>query len=433
MDGNNYTMLSYTIESTTVSKLPLLLAGPILRRVEPSQVCIWIACSKAVSIQAEIFKVETDSLEKRKVKNYYNNDNQSNNNTSPIGFGSTRSIRLGENLYIGLVVARPLQPTSSNKITSNFPTDELLAYDIEITYHIDSDPDHYQKKSERLKDLGLLGGKNSIVYSNNNSKKDNGIQLPTFFIRGKKTDIPLNLLYGSCRKLHGKGEDCLAIADKLISNSVDNLYKRPSALFLTGDQIYADDVADPLIEYLAKFSVKLLGWEEQINGLEKRLTELRIGERQHMVNEYAKFTSESAGNHLLSFGEFAAMYLVAWNVENWPKKYPSDFKKTISQKEQKNIDLQIEQLKQANRVLPSIRRILANIPTYMICDDHEITDDWNITKEWFEEVKASRCGKQIVANGLAAYWAFQAWGNNPELYNDDFINFITGYLAKMVM
>jgi hypothetical protein len=437
MDDNNYTMLSdYIIESATVSKLPLLLAGPILRRAEPSQVCIWIACSKAVSIQAEIFRVEADSLEKRKIKNYYNNNDNQPNNTSPIGFGSTKSIRLGENLYIGLVVARPLQPTSSDKITSNFPTDELLAYDIEITYHIDSDPNHCQKKGERLKDLGLLSGKNSIVYSNDyvnsttNNKKDNGIQLPTFFIRGRKTDIPLNLLYGSCRKLHGKDEDCLAIADELISNSVDDLYKRPSALFLTGDQIYADDVADPLIEYLARFSVKLLGWEEQINGLDKRLTDLRIGERQHIVNEYAKFTSESAGNHLLSFGEFAAMHLVAWNIENWPKKYPSDFKKTISQKEQKNIDLQIEQLKQASKVLPSIRRVLANIPTYMICDDHEITDDWNITKEWYEKVRDSRCGKQIVANGLTAYWAFQAWGNNPELYNDDFINFITGYLAK---
>jgi hypothetical protein len=446
MDGNNYTTLSdYTIESETLSKLPLLLAGPILRRAEPSQVCIWIACSKAVSIQAEIFRVESDPIETGKIKNYYNDNDNQPNTTNPIGFGSAKSIRLGENLYIGLVVARPLQSntkyntnnsSSDKKITSNFPTDELLAYDIEITYYIDSGPNHYQKKSERLKDLGLLSGKNSIVYNNDyvngttNNKRDNCIQLPTFFIRGRKTRIPLNLLYGSCRKLHGRGEDCLVIADELISNSVDDLNKRPSALFLTGDQIYADDVADPLIEYLARFSVRLLGWEEQINGLEKRLTELRIGERQQIVNEHAKFTSESAANHLLSFGEYAAMYLVAWNIENWPEKYPNDFKKAISQKEQKNIDLQIDQLKQARKVMPSIRRVLANIPTYMICDDHEITDDWNITREWIEEVKASKCGKQIVANGLAAYWAFQAWGNNPELYNDDFINFITGYLAK---
>jgi hypothetical protein len=39
----------------------------------------------------------------------------------------------------------------------------------------------------------------------------------------------------------------------------------------------------------------------------------------------------------------------------------------------------------------------------MICDDHEITDDWNITKEWVENVRASSCGMQVIANGLAAY------------------------------
>ena len=65
--------------------------------------------------------------------------------------------------------------------------------------------------------------------------------LPTFFLQGKRS--PLNLLYGSCRKLHGKGEDCLALADEIIASSVEDLNKRPSALFLTGDQIYADDVA----------------------------------------------------------------------------------------------------------------------------------------------------------------------------------------------
>ena len=434
-------LYSHTIEKGTLSELPLLLAGPILRRVEPNQVCIWIACSKNVSVQAEIFRVRMNSLEKS--DNTYKGNNNQSSISDPIGFGSTKSIRLGENLYIGLVVARPLQPnieysnnSPNDKVT--FPTDELLAYDVEITYDVDSDsdPNHYQKKSERLIDFGLLSGKNSIVYnrsyadSTESNKRAQGIRLPTFFIRGRKTNLPLNILHGSCRKLHGKGEDCLVIADELISDFVDDLNKRPSALFLTGDQIYADDVADPLIEHLAKFSVKLLGWEEQINGLRRKLTELRIGERQQIVNEYAKFTSENAGNHLLSFGEFAGMYLVAWNVENWPEKYPNDFKKTISQKEQKNIHLQIEQLNRARNVMPAIRRVLANIPTYMICDDHEITDDWNITSEWIEEVKASKCGKQIIANGLAAYWAFQAWGNNPGLYDDDFINFITGYLAK---
>jgi hypothetical protein len=438
----NILLSSDTKEKKDSYQLPTLLAGPILRRAEQNQVCIWIACSKAVDIRAEIFLLS--DLEKMNTdgNSFYiggRNDDQTKG-IKPIGLGSTQSIRLGEQLHIGLVIVRPIQldiegNRSSSNIENNvkvsFPTDDLLAYDIEVTYYIDSSR---QKKRERLKDFGLLSGKNTIVYKSSlkdNNNKEEGIRLPTFFIRGQENTLPLNLVYGSCRKLHGKGEDCLVITDEIISNSVKDLNKRPSALFLTGDQIYADDVADVLIKYLTQFSIRLLGWEEQVNGVGKKLIDILIGERQQLVQELAKFTSENAGNHLLSFGEFAAMYLVAWNVENWPEKYTTELlKKTSSQKEQKIIHIQIENLERARNVLPAIRRVLANIPTYMICDDHDITDDWNITKEWVEAVKDSRCGKQIVANGLAAYWAFQAWGNNPDLYKEDFIQVITGYLGK---
>jgi hypothetical protein len=251
--------------------------------------------------------------------------------------------------------------------------------------------------------------------------------LPTFFLRGQNT--PLNILYGSCRKLHGKGEDCLVIADELVATSVKDLKKRPSVLFLIGDQIYADDVAGPLIQYLTQFSIRLLGWEEQIHGIGQKLSAIPVGQRQLLIEKYARFTSSDAGNHLLSFGEFAAMYLIAWNNKNWPYSFP-DVIKAISHKEQKRYYMEIEQLEQARKALPAVRRILANIPTYMIFDDHEITDDWNITKEWHENVKSSDCGKQIVANGFAAFWAFQGWGNDVDSYNDEFIAKITEYLKK---
>ena len=32
------------------------------------------------------------------------------------------------------------------------------------------------------------------------------------------------------------------------------------------------------------------------------------------------------------------------------------------------------------RTARSARRSLANIPTYMIFDDHEVTDDWNLNR-----------------------------------------------------
>ena len=205
--------------------------------------------------------------------------------------------------------------------------------------------------------------------------------------------------------------------------------KRPSVLFLTGDQIYADDVAGPLIQHLTEFGAHLLGWEEEIVGLNKKLTEIGPGERQQFISEHAKFTSENGGNHLISFGEFAAMYLISWNIQNWPLLF-QDIEFVAEKKVKRKYQIEIEQLKRSQRALPVVRRILANIPTYMMFDDHDITDDWNITREWNERVKESDYGKQIVANGLAAFWAFQAWGNDPSLYSDEFITGITQYLDK---
>ena len=66
----------------------------------------------------------------------------------------------------------------------------------------------------------------------------------------------------------------------MIRNSLTDLTKRPSALFLIGDQIYADDVADDLINYLTRFGMKLVGYEEPINGLVRKLTDIPLGGRQ---------------------------------------------------------------------------------------------------------------------------------------------------------
>ena len=59
------------------------------------------------------------------------------------------------------------------------------------------------------------------------------------------------------------------------------------------------------------------------------------------------------------------------------------------------------------------RRLLANCVTYMIFDDHEITDDWYMNEPWKERVigKAGAggrvggrpAGRRVIANGRAAY------------------------------
>jgi hypothetical protein len=69
------------------------------------------------------------------------------------------------------------------------------------------------------------------------------------------------------------------------------------------------------------------------------------------------------------------------------------------------------------QTLPDVRRALANIPTYMIFDDHEVTDDWNTTRDWCRGVYGNPLGLRIVQNGLVAYALCQHWGNAPEQFD----------------
>lgn len=57
-----------------------------------------------------------------------------------------------------------------------------------------------------------------------------------------------------------------------------------------------------------------------------------------------------------------------------------------------------------------VRQVLAAVPTWMIFDDHEVTNNWNIEPTWREQ--ALRQGvEQILVDGLVAYWVYQGWGN----------------------
>jgi hypothetical protein len=76
-----------------------------------------------------------------------------------------------------------------------------------------------------------------------------------------------------------------------------------------------------------------------------------------------------------------------------------------------------------------VRRVLANLPSYMIFDDHDVTDDWNLTARWRDRVQASPAGRRVVANALAAYWAFQGWGNDPGQFGPEFTGTIRAHLA----
>ena len=430
------------------SNMPLLLAGPIIRRVDKTQACIWIATSKPVYTEVEIFNMKNSINGFVSNKDFNENVDKelrqefSQPDINVIGSGNNTSLKLGDNLYVSLIIARPfpsneLDESNKPSLLSTFPADEILAYDLELFL-----PSESKEKGLRLKDLGLLSGENTILYESPNSEEPynnnehankplpNLFSLPTFYIPTGKNESQMNILYGSCRKLHGDDEDSLIIGDELLASSISDLRKRPSSLFLIGDQIYADDVAGPLIGHLTRLATELLGWGELIDGIDVELKDIQIGGRKQIVTSKAQFTSEVSDNHLIGFGEFAAMYLVAWNPLIWPKEFNSDQARLRPGLESnQKYETEIKELEQSRKGIRKIRRLLANVPTYMILDDHEITDDWNIDRKWHDSVRNSMSGSQIIINGLIAYWAFQGWGNNPNSFDDEFIETIKVYLS----
>ena len=63
--------------------------------------------------------------------------------------------------------------------------------------------------------------------------------------------------------------------------------------------------------------------------------------------------------------------------------------------------------------LPKVARALAHMPSLMIFDDHDITDDWNLSARWEETAYGHPLSRRIIGNALLAYLLCQAWGNDP--------------------
>lgn len=67
-----------------------------------------------------------------------------------------------------------------------------------------------------------------------------------------------------------------------------------------------------------------------------------------------------------------------------------------------------------------IRWLLSCVPSLMIFDDHEVIDDWNISKEWLNEKQATNWWFSKLEADLTAYWIYQGAGNlSPSEWNSD--------------
>lgn len=366
-----------------ISSLPLVIAGPILRTVKKDEVSVWIALKSSDTVTLKVY------------------DNAGN----VIINDSASTISLGTNLHVCLVTAASGSP--------------YLSPGLDYTYNL------FFSGNKDLGSAGVLNDSTSTV---------GAMSLLTYgsFTRPSFSLAPasladLRIVHSSCRKPHGQGPDALEAIHTMINGvmsggSIAN--KRPHQLFLTGDQIYSDDVADALLHMIIDADKYLIDRAETLPSV--TADPPLPGKRSTIMRGTAKFTSgvKDSKSHLMKLNEFYCMYLFAWSPVLWPTTLPdfatvrpneiTTYTARYGPQNTQDYTTFLDEIKYLNYFkssLPNIRKALANVPVYMIFDDHEITDDWFLNRNWVNKVYASGLGKRVIANGLAAYAVFQDWGN----------------------
>ncbi|MFN6559081.1 MAG: PhoD-like phosphatase [Nostoc sp. ChiSLP01] len=380
--------MKYQVGDDFFQRLPLILAGPILKHTEPESVTVWVALKQSCQVELKVYDTT--------------NDGEVLGNSLLQGERST--FALGKYLHVVAVTARS---TVGHRLTSN----RIYAYDLELAV-----------ANQTSKTLQQALCSNSYPTASISYFEH---QKPTFTLPPNRLE-DLQIVHASCRKPHGSGFDALPILDSLIEASANQAQRRPHQLFLTGDQIYGDDVADPSLWVATTLGDALLGWEEQlpVGGVYCTPKELPPGERAKVATNEAGLTaglhnkSAKVASHLLSLGEYYATYLLTWSPVCWPLVFPKGRQVKRDRRGIKNWNRAVKDLRQFIYTLGKVRRALANIPTYTIFDDHDVSDDWNLNQAWCLRVLGRPLGRRVVQNALLAYTVFQGWGNTPEQFTE---------------
>lgn len=363
-----------------LEQLPLIIAGPMLRHVQPDAVTVWIALKQPELVSLKIFSTESGKGSKL---------------ATTILQGEQQTIALGKNLHVLAITALPIQDTV-------LIPNHVYGYDLS-----------FQETG-----LNLTQALSSDHHSSSISYFPH--QLPTFVLPPQDLNC-LRIVHGSCRKPHGGGKDALSCLDNLIQDAASLPHQRPHQLFMTGDQIYGDDVADPMLWLCQGISELLFDWSEALPlesgtilsqdlppGKRTIIAQLEGGMTAMLHGKEAK-----AKSHLFSFGEYAAAYLIAWSPVLIPQNIPDAISLGMKGKQAKAWQSEIAATNSFWQDLGLVRRALANVPVYTICDDHDVSDDWYLNREWCDRVLSKPLGKRTVQNALLTYAIFQAWGNTP--------------------
>ncbi len=370
--------------------LPLIIAGPLFRRLTSEQMVLWLVSSQPLKLQVDCYQKTNQEL---LFSQLITDDN------------STR-IQVGERAFVYLIDITP--PTL-------LPVNEFLEYDLLI------ETEKGQQSVTSILPHLLYPGETRL----------------SFVV---KTQLD-HIIHGSCRKPHYSSEDAFLRVDQALEQHLHDINKWPALLVLTGDQIYADDVGGPMLQAIHQASVLLGLYPETLEGAtipdsEALLkSEFCYYQREEILpRDHASrgvgdmffggarkpiFTSVDAHNHLITLAEVLAMYFLIWSPVLW-KQFNSQPDKI----REENRELYLTEHKDIEgfaRGLAQVQRMLAHLPTYMIFDDHDVTDDWNLTRGWEETAYHHPVSRRIIGNTLIGYWLCQGWGNAPQHFDNLFL------------
>ncbi|WP_248748595.1 alkaline phosphatase D family protein [Pseudomonas sp. MWU15-20650] len=360
--------------------LPAVIAGPLLRRLEPQRLVIWLVGSRALHMTLRLQSPQDEPL-------YIALDAQ-----------HCQVVRAGHHAFIHLIDV---------SMGSALPQDVVIDYDL------------------LLDGTGIAEWAPHLLYAKAPSAN---------FVLHSRIH---QLVHGSCRKPHHRADDGLLCVDRLLAEA-HTLAERPALLLMSGDQIYADDVAGPMLRAIHGLIARLGLYDEYLEGAVVDDSASLYGHRASYYhradllpaldsNETLRerffggvkkpiFTSSTADNHLVTFAEVMAMYLLVWSPTPWTLITPQP--PQLSVEEQQRYAREQVQIDQLRNSLPGVARVFAHLSTLMIFDDHDITDDWNLSAQWEETAYGHPFSKRIIGNALLAYLLCQGWGNQPEVFSE---------------
>ncbi|WP_440053235.1 alkaline phosphatase D family protein [Pseudoalteromonas sp. T1lg65] len=363
--------------------LPKLLLGPLLRRVEQANVCVQLVTSKACRLELEIEGYQSHC--------------------------EVTSLQLGESCFLHFIQVQLATP---------------LALDTLHQYHLIIDSEKQQLSS--LEYDGQL----------------------SFAVPNQLNQI----LHGSCRNPHHPSKDSLITADQWQQQQRELGDKGADLCILSGDQIYADDIAGPMLLAIRQLINRLGLFKEAELGLElPQDIQAQLYQRhaflphtpwkeasKKTLNYWLKkdephFSSVKAFNHLVYFEEFVACYLLNFSSECWQLINFDQLHYEGGNKTKRFIfEKELVAIKDFADHLHCAQRLFANVPVMMMFDDHDVTDDWNLTAKWEQAIANNPVSKRIISNGLISYWLFQGLGNDAFEQSGELIDGFKASLTNQV-